>query len=378
MPLGQVNFNNLQVIVLILPHRKGSTTKGSMTSGKIQTVLGLMDPKDAGITMTHEHLAIEFDVAYLPTTGADAGKEKLDFSMRNLGWIRQNPLSHKSNMRVCAKEEFDTIVEEMKIYKANGGCTIVDNTTCDIGRNPEYLKKVSEASGVNILAGAGYYVDAAHPADVTSRTVESIAQKIQAEVETGVDGTDIKCGVIGEIGCSWPLTSNEKKVLQASAAAQVATGCPVIIHPGRNVKAPFEIIRILQEAGGDISKTVMSHLDRTILDKENLLEFASLGSYCEWDLFGIEVSHYGPNPAVDMLSDAGRIECIRWVIEDGRLDRIVVAHDVHTKHRLLKYGGHGFSHILENVVPKMLQRGYTQAEVDRILIHNPAEWMVWK
>ena len=44
----------------------------------------------------------------------------------------------------------------------------------------------------------------------------------------------------------------------------------------------------------------------------------------------------------------------------------------------LKYGGHGFSHIMVNVVPKMLQRGFSQEEVDKILIHNPREWLTFK
>lgn len=82
------------------------------------------------------------------------------------------------------------------------------------------------------------------------------------EILHGADGTSIKCGVIGEIGCSWPLTESERRVLQATAHAQAQLGCPVIIHPGRNPSAPFQIIRVLQEAGADISKTVMSHLDR--------------------------------------------------------------------------------------------------------------------
>lgn len=55
--------------------------------------------------------------------------------------------------------------------------------------------------------------------------------------------------------------ANEKKSLRASALAQIQTGCPVSVHPGRDNEAPFEIVRILQEAGGDIKKTVMSHLD---------------------------------------------------------------------------------------------------------------------
>ena len=57
------------------------------------------------------------------------------------------------------------------------------------------------------------------------------------------------------------LTDNERKVLRSAAYAQKQTGCPVIIHPGRHYAAPAEIIRVLAEAGGNIGKTVMSHLD---------------------------------------------------------------------------------------------------------------------
>lgn len=85
---------------------------------------------------------------------------------------------------------------------------------------------------------------------------------IVGEVLHGADGTDIRCGVIGEIGTGWPITQSETRVLRATAQAQAQLGCPVIIHPGRNPAAPAEVVRILQEAGGDISKTVMSHLDR--------------------------------------------------------------------------------------------------------------------
>ena len=69
-------------------------------------------------------------------------------------------------------------------------------------------------------------------------------------------------------------------------------GAPLIIHPGRKPESPFEILKILEGAGADISRTVMSHLDRTIFDEEQLVQFAKKGSYLEYDLFGIECSHY--------------------------------------------------------------------------------------
>ncbi|XP_014046750.1 N-acetyltaurine hydrolase isoform X1 [Salmo salar] len=209
-------------------------------------------------------------------------------------------------------------------------------------------------------------------------TVEKLTDIIISEVLHGADGTEIRCGVIGEIGCSWPITDSEKKVLQATAHAQTELGCPVIIHPGRNPGAPAEIVRLLQEAGGDISKTVMSHLDRTIFDNGELLEFAKMGSYLEYDLFGMETLNYAYNLEVDMPSDSQRVKALAFLVQEGYEDNIVIAHDIHTKNRLTKYGGHGYSHILKNIVPKMLKRGINQTQVDKILIDNPKRWLTFK
>ncbi|RXM99745.1 Phosphotriesterase-related protein [Acipenser ruthenus] len=272
--------------------------------------------------------------------------------------ISKNPYSSKENLLL--NQETVAVKEELLQFKRAGGGTIVENTTTGINRDMKTLKWLSQETGVHVVAGAGYYVFDTHSSETCSMPVEKLTDIIVSEIEHGADGTDIKCGVTGEIGTSWPITESERRVLQATAHAQAQLGCPVIIHPGRNPEAPFQVIRILQEAGGDISKTVMSHLDRTIFKSEKLLEFAKLGSYLEYDLFGTEMLNYHFNPDVDMPSDNERIKRLRLLIGEGFEDRIVIAHDIHTKNRLTKFGGHGYSHILTNIVPRMLQRGITQ------------------
>lgn len=106
-------------------------------------------------------------------------------------------------------------------------------------------------------------------------------------------------------------------------------------HPGRESAAPFEIVRLYLEAGGRADKCVMSHLDRTILDLDELLEFAKTGVYCQFDLFGTECSYYQLNPVVDMPSDAERMKHVVALCEHGLTERIMMSHDVHTKHRLV-------------------------------------------
>ena len=51
-----------------------------------------------------------------------------------------------------------------------------------------------------------------------------MADFMVGEVVKGVGGSDVRCGIIGEIGCSWPLGDTERKSLQAAALAQKETG----------------------------------------------------------------------------------------------------------------------------------------------------------
>ncbi|XP_009477363.1 N-acetyltaurine hydrolase isoform X2 [Pelecanus crispus] len=297
--------------------------------GKAQTVLGPVDPDRLGYTLTHEHLTMNYSSCFCPPSPGQEPLSDGPIEMKNLFWIKQNPYSHKENLLLY--QETDAVKEELLHFKAAGGGTIVENTTTGIGRDVNTLKKLAEETGVHIIAGAGFYVDSTHSSQTQAMTVEQLTGIIVDEILNGADGTNIKCGVVGEIGCSWPLTQSEHRVLQATAQAQSQLGCPIIIHPGRNSDSPFQIIRILQEAGADASKTVMSHLDR-----------------------------------------------IRMLINEGYEDRILIAHDVHTKNRLMKYGGHGYSHILKNIIPKMLIRGISQDKIDKILLANPKQWLTFK
>ncbi|XP_004468940.2 N-acetyltaurine hydrolase [Dasypus novemcinctus] len=348
----------------------------SAPSGRVQTVLGPVEPSALGRTLTHEHLAMTYDCCFCaPAPGHEAASLE-PISMSSMYWVQKNPYCHRENLRL--DQEREAVRDELLRFRAAGGGAVVENTTRGLSRDVRALRWLAEQSGVHVLAGTGFYVDATHSAETRAMPVEQLTDTLVGEILHGADGTSIKCGVIGEIGCSWPLTESERKVLEATAQAQAQLGCPVIIHPGRNPSAPFQIIRILQEAGADISKTVMSHLDRTIMDKKELLEFAQLGCYLEYDLFGTELLNYPFNPDIDMPDDNKRIRRVRLLVDEGYGERVLMAHDIHTKNRLVKYGGHGYSHILTNIVPKMLHRGISQSAVDKILIENPKQWLTFK
>ncbi|XP_029971551.1 N-acetyltaurine hydrolase [Salarias fasciatus] len=348
----------------------------SSLSGKVQTVLGLVDPDQLGRTMTHEHLTMTFECCYFPPAPRDEAVAADPFHMRHLHWLRQNPYSCRQNLLL--QQETAAVRDELLAYRKAGGGAIVENTTAGLDRDLPTLRQLAKDTGVHIVAGAGYYVDCTHSEDTKRMSVEQLTDVIVAEVLHGADGTDVRCGVIGEIGTGWPITASETRVLRAAAHAQAQLGCPLIIHPGRDPAAPAAVLRILQEAGADIGKTVMSHLDRTIFDEAALLEFAQMGSYLEYDLFGTEMLNYPYDLKVDMPSDSQRVQTLAFLMKEGYEDRVVIAHDIHTKNRLTKFGGHGYSHILNSIVPKMLNRGVSQQQVDKILVDNPKRWLTFK
>lgn len=338
-------------------------------TGKVQTVLGPVDPQAIGPTLTHEHLFIDFQVAFHPPT--EASQLALAYapvSLENLGWVRLHWNSNLDNLRLW--DEATAIAEALRFQRMGGSC-IVDATTIGIGRDPLALVRVARATGLHIVMGAGYYVAAAHPPDTEGKKVDALAAEMERDITVGVGDTGVKAGIIGEIGCSWPLHPRERLVLQAAARAQRRTGASILIHPGRAEEAPLEILDILKTAGADLSRVIMGHLDRTVFLKETLRRIADTGCILEWDLFGQETWHYPMNPAVDMPSDAQRLETIRWCIAQGMQERIVIAHDICTKHRLARYGGHGYGYILEHIVPTMRRRGFAGEDIEAILVRTP-------
>ena len=335
----------------------------------MQTVLGPIEPEDLGITMTHEHILGSFDgVFQIPVEASYRGRYEAPLSPDILGWIHHGRWVNRENSGL---DDIPTIIEEVGLYKQFGGSGLVDATSLGIGRDPVGLTRVSRATGVHIIMGASFYVASRHPADMDKRSEESLTEQMVREVSRGVGNTGIRAGVLGEVGCTWPLHPNERKVLKATARAQRLTGAPILIHPGRDQSCPAEIMEILMESGADPRRVIVGHLDRTIFEEKLLKELAETGCFLEYDIFGQEVSYYPPAPHIDIMNDAQRLSMMEWLISEGHGDQLVVGHDIAQKAHLVKYGGHGYCYFLEYMVPRMRIRGFKEEDIQRILVDNP-------
>jgi phosphotriesterase-related protein len=344
----------------------------------IMTVLGEIPRDDLeGVTLTHEHII--FDLTCLHVKSENPNLQYLaeaPLVMENLGALRNQPFLSKDNLRMQNEE---IALEEVKYFKKAGGGTIVDCTTDGIGRNLEILKKISTGSGLNIIAATGHYVEDSHPPHVKTDSKAELAKRMIYEIEQGLGG--IRCGIIGEIGTSWPITSEEEKVLRAATIAQKDTGAPLNVHVAARLKPGNEILNILEDEGADLGKVVMSHTDIGITreDLEYPLSLARRGCYVEFDTFGKDfyMPNFGKEGFFFPMNDIQRILVVKSLIDEGQLSHVLLSQDVWFKMSMRKYGGPGYDHILQNIVPKFRLLGLTNEQIDTMLLENPRNMLAF-
>ena len=339
-------------------------------SGQVQTVLGTIHAEAMGITLPHEHLLIDFKVMFSePPAASDKGRAWEPVSLANLGWVRQHFNANLDNLRLTDEQ---VAIDEIRLFRHAGGTTVVDPTPVTLARDPLALARIARATGLNVVMGSGYYVAASHPPDMDGRSVDELAREMIDDISRGVGDTGVRAGLLGEIGTTYPWTANEQKVLRAAVMAQRATGAPLMVHPGRHPEMPMELAEFVRQEGGDVSRTIMCHIDRTIADVRAVVELARTGIWLEYDLFGLENSYYPYNPSFDMPNDGGRMAHVLALIEAGFGDRLLLSHDIAYKTSLVKYGGYGYHHLLVNVVPRLRAKGVDDAGLRRLLVENPA------
>ncbi len=344
-------------------------------TGHVQTVLGTIAPTQMGITLPHEHLLIDFKVMFAePASASDKGRAYEPVSLANLGWVRQNFNANLDNLRLTDEQ---VAADEILLFKHAGGSTVIDPTPKTLARDPLALARIARATGLNVVMGAGYYVAASHPPDMDKRSVDDLAREMIADVTTGVGDTGVRAGLLGEIGTTYPWTENEKKVLRAAIVAQRETGAALMIHPGRHPAMPIELAEFVQKEGGDLRRTIMCHICRTIADLRAVIDLAQTGIWLEYDLFGLESSYYPYNPSFDMPNDGGRMAHVLALIAAGHQDQLLLSHDIAYKSSLVKYGGYGYHHLLVNVVPRLRAKGVDDAGLRRLLVENPTRAFVF-
>lgn len=266
-----------------------------LSAVSVETVLGRKVYPE-GVTLMHEHLFLDLGLAL----------NDEDLVLRDTSMVA-GALSDAS---------------------ALGLGLVVDATTVDQGRNVWALAEISRRSGVDVIATTGFYRSLTMAPYLAERSPEVWASQMIAEIQVGIEGSDIRSGAIGEIGTEGEtFLPAERMNFVAAAYAQQETGVAILTHTPAG-RFGVEQAEILIEHGADPARICIGHVDCNV-DIDYYGKLVDLGVWLGFDRAGVE--SYAP--------DIDRWAALAVIADRGWLGRVVISCDVARRSRFADGSG---------------------------------------
>ncbi|MDO9381054.1 MAG: hypothetical protein Q7T56_19585 [Nocardioidaceae bacterium] len=299
----------------------------------VRTVEGPLDPAEVtGPVLPHEHLAIDL------RTEDDAEARVTD--------------------RLA-------VVDELRAARESHGLGLVVDQTCrGMGRDPRALVAMSRAAGVPVVASTGYYWHRFHPAGELDHDVEAVTARLVHEIRHGLDGTDVRPGVVAEVGSHGAEPSPaERTSLLAAGHAAAETGLSVGTHAHLGEGGPGQL-ELLVSTGMRPERVCVGHQDLAD-DTAQHLAIAEAGAFVAFDTVGKE--SYQP--------DAVRLGLLLALLEAGHAGQVLLSNDVSRDRYLLAHGGPGLGHVLGTFSDLLRGAGVDEGTLDLLRRRNPLRWL---
>lgn len=280
------------------------------------------------IIYTHEHMTI------------DLSKEKGDID--------------------CNLNIFQETKKELINLKNKGVSKIIDLTNRGMGRDINFILKIQEATGIEIVCSTGYYKEPFLPDEVRELTIDELANIMIEEIEVGIANTEKKASIIGEIGTSLDeVTTLEKKVFLAAIKASKKTGKYISTHTTLG-RLAHEQLDIFESEGLNLNKVILGHVDLK-KDFEYLESLLKRGAYIAFDTIG----------KIKYLPDETRVEYIKRLCDAGWTEQLLLSVDLTRRSHLKINGGIGYEYLVDNFIPKLIAAGVSQDKIEMMVIKNP-------
>ena len=308
---------------------------------QVNTVLGPIDSADMGFTLSHEHITL----GAAGTAAAYPGFQDLDAIA-------------------------DAATEALQEAYDGGVRTIIDVTTLDLGRNIPLMQDVSRRSGVHAIPCTGNHL--AVPRIFWGAPVDKVAALFIKEIEEGIEDTGVKAGIIKVASDRGGVTENEEIVLRAAARACNATGTRISTHTWSPDRVGEEQVRILKEEGVDLNRVYIGHSNDDT-DVQYLIGLLEEGVW-----LGLDRYPGGRTPETPRWET--RTEVVKQLIDAGWTHRLMLSHDhsaplVQPSEELRRereaFNPDGYLFITRNVLPRLIELGATDADVNAIMVDNP-------
>jgi len=295
----------------------------------IQTVCGLISKDQLGIVMSHEHLILD------------------------LRAVRNDQESYISEVNEVIAE-----IEPLKKYHIQ---SFIELTTNDMGRDVNKLVEIAKRTGFHIVCATGFYLRPYHSSWLENASVEEIAELFTKELTEGIDETNVKAGIIGEIATSYRhIFPSEKKVFEAAAKVSSKLGCPISTHCDMGTMGDIQS-DLLIKGGVSPDKIILGHLDLNL----NLV-------------YHKELLEKGVNLAFDTISktkynsDEARAKHLKKLLDLGYEDHLLLSQDVSRRSYFKKFGNHSYEAVMGYFLDLLKKEQVTEKQIEKLLIKNPA------
>lgn len=310
----------------------------------VETVSGPVELDDIGPTLMHEHVFV------LNTE-----------ILQNYGeyWETEERIA-------------DAVTKLTALYE-RGVRTIVDPTVIGLGRYLPWVQQVAAQVELNIVAATGLYTYDDVPFFFHHRGVvfdnddEPMVRHFVRDITDGIADTGVRAGIIK---CATDVkgpTPGVERVLRACARAHRETGVTITTHTDAGTHRGRDQQRIFAEEGVDPSRVVIGHCGDST-DTDYLRELMDNGSTIGMDRFGLDL----------LLPFEERVATVAALCDQGYADRMVLAHDAacfidwfdEGLQPVMAPNWH-FTHISDDVLPALRERGVTDDQIDQMLVGNP-------
>ncbi|HYJ66660.1 MAG TPA: hypothetical protein VEX15_03265 [Nocardioidaceae bacterium] len=316
-------------------------------AGRVQTFRGAVDADSLGPTLIHEHVFV--------------GHPELDLNFPHPEW-------HEAEM-------IDRAVDGLERLWELGIRTVVDLTVLGLGRDVPRVAVVAARTRVNLLASTGYYTPDVLPAYFHTHGPglqvdgpDPLVEMFVRDIEEGVAGTGIRAAMLKVVTDRQGLTPDVRRVLAAAAIVQQQTGVPITTHTHAASRNGREQLALLRTLGVDPERMIIGHCGDSE-DIDYLRELMDAGCTTGMDRFGME----------HVLTDDRRIATVQCLLRLGYADRMVLSHDAAFFSRITppswraKHAPHWrIDNLSRRIIPRLLDGGVGQQEIDQMLIGNPA------
>jgi phosphotriesterase-related protein len=326
MKIPRTNFIAIVISMLLF----GCSFTGDKNN--IITVTGNIPASEMGTTLIHEHILVDF-------IGAD-----------KTGYHRWN-----------REEVVSKVLPYLQEAKDHGVNTILECTPVYLGRDPQLLKMLSEKSGIQILTNTGFYgavEDKYIPDFAFDIDADSLAAIWIKEFEKGIEETGIRPGFIKiSVDTNSVLSEIDEKIVRAAIITHRKTGLTIVSHTTAD-GAAFAQLNLLEQEGISPRAWVWTHAQEGT--PEGRRRAAQEGAWISLDSVNKEELDIFLNMIIDLKSA-------------GLLNRVLISHDAGWFDPDEPEGGEfvGYTDIFTHLVPALKEKGFSQSEIDQLLIGNP-------